>query len=281
GVDERGKYYFVMKHLRGESLEAIIARLAAGEPASHARFPFHVRLQVFLSILNAMAFAHDQGFVHRDLKPANVMIGPFGEVTVMDWGLARQLKATALEAPARAPTSAREGSSMQTSAGAIMGTPYYMSPEQARGDHGALDQRSDLYSLAVLFHEFLYLSHYLSPLETVPDVLAGVQQRAPEVFAMRQHPGQPAVPAELGWFLLKAMEKDPARRFQTAREMIEALQRIVDGRVQVQCQRTLTKRLLQEAVHRIDAHPMATIVVTTLVASLALGGAVSFVLSLF
>jgi serine/threonine-protein kinase len=279
GVDEAGRYFFVMKHLRGESLEQIIAKLKAGDSAAHARFPFHVRMQVFLSMLNAMAYAHEQGFVHRDLKPGNVMIGPWGEVTVMDWGLARHLKSS--PASATIPVHTRDGTALETHAGAVMGTPFYMSPEQARGEHDRLDQRSDLYSLGALFHEFLYLHHYLEPLEAIPDVIEGVQKQAPRVFDVRQSPHQPAVPAELGWFLLKAMEKDPAPRFQTTREMIDALQRIVDGRVAVQCQRTFTKRMLQEALHRVDAHPVAIIIVSTLVVSLGVAGVVNFLLSLF
>ena len=90
GVDANGRYYFVMKHLRGETLESIIARLKAGD--AHSRFTMQVRLQVFLSILNALAYAHQQGFIHRDLKPANIMVGPYGEVTVMDWGLAKRIR---------------------------------------------------------------------------------------------------------------------------------------------------------------------------------------------
>ena len=92
GVDSAGRYYFVMKHLRGETLESIIARLKAGDAAAHARFTMEVRIQIFLSVLNAMAYAHQQGFIHRDLKPANIMVGPYGEVTVMDWGLAKRIR---------------------------------------------------------------------------------------------------------------------------------------------------------------------------------------------
>jgi eukaryotic-like serine/threonine-protein kinase len=279
GVDEAGRYFFVMKHLRGESLEGIIAKLKAGDRAAHARFPFHVRVQLFLSILNAMAYAHEQGYVHRDLKPGNVMVGPYGEVTVMDWGLARHLQ-SAGPSPT-GPVHTRDGTALQTHAGAVMGTPFYMSPEQARGAHDVLDQRSDIYSLAVLFHEFLYLTHYLDPLEAVPEVIDGVQKKAPAVFDVRQSPHQPAVPAELGWFLLKAMEKDPAQRFQTTREMIDALQQVVDGRVKVQCQRTFTKRMLQEAIHRVDAHPVAIIVGSTLVVALMVAGVVNALLSMF
>ncbi|MBL8921521.1 MAG: serine/threonine protein kinase [Myxococcaceae bacterium] len=277
GIDERGRYYFVMKHLRGESLESIIERLKAGDAAAHARFPFHVRVQVFLGVLNAMAYAHQQGFIHRDLKPANIMVGPWGEVTVMDWGLARH-QATSDTLPV---ASARVGTALETKVGAVMGTPLYMSPEQARGEQDKLDVRSDVYSLTVLFHEFLYLEHYLGALTALPEILSAVQTQQPALFSMKTNPHQPAVPAELGWYLDRGFQKDPAKRFQSAQEMIDALQRIIDGRVEVHCQRTFTKRMLQEAVHAADAHPTLVIVGSTAVLALVLAGLVNSFLTFF
>ncbi|MDP3499515.1 MAG: serine/threonine-protein kinase [Myxococcales bacterium] len=283
GVDEAGRYYFVMKHLHGESLESIVNKLHAGDAAAHQRFPFHVRMQIFLSVLNAMAYAHQRGYLHRDLKPANIMIGPYGEVTVMDWGLARHVGAPEAlgAAPAVSEPGSRTGTALETHAGAVMGTPLYMSPEQARGEIDKLDVRSDCYSLAVVFHEFLYLTNYLADVEGIPDILTAVQTRVPDFFNVTQSPHQPAVPAELGWYLKKGFEKDVNKRFQSISEMIDGLQKVVDGRVDVKCQRTFAKRMFQEAIHRVDAHPVAIIVGSTLMASLILGGLVNTLLSFF
>jgi eukaryotic-like serine/threonine-protein kinase len=237
---------------------------------------------VFLGVLNAMAYAHQQGFLHRDLKPANIMVGPYGEVTVMDWGLARHVAAPTAGGVAPSPElGSRTGTALETHAGAVMGTPLYMSPEQARGEIAKLDVRSDCYSLAVVFHEFLYLTNYLAELSAIPDILKAVQARVPDVFTMKANPHQGAVPAELGWYVLKGLEKDPAKRFQTIAEMIAGLQKTVDGRVDVQCQRTFTKRMLQEAVHRVDAHPAAIIVVSGVVLSFILAGLVNSFLTFF
>jgi serine/threonine protein kinase len=89
GIDETGQHYLVMKYVQGETLESIIEHLAAGDPSYVARFPQEHRARIFLSILQALRYAHGRGIIHRDIKPANIMVGPHGEVTVMDWGLAK------------------------------------------------------------------------------------------------------------------------------------------------------------------------------------------------
>ncbi|MEW6431714.1 MAG: serine/threonine-protein kinase [Myxococcota bacterium] len=278
GVDENGRYYFVMKHLRGETMETIIAKLRAGDREAHARYPFSVRIQIFLGVLNAIAYAHREGFLHRDLKPANIMVGPYGEVTVLDWGLARKLAAR--DEAVTPPANPRTGTVLETQLGVVMGTPLYMCPEQARGAHDQLDQRSDLYSLAVLFHEFLYLEHYLAGRESIAEVLDGVRTVAPTVFSIKQHPTQPPVPAELGWFVVKGMSKDPAQRYQSADEMVDMLQRIVRGEFRVQCAQTFAKRLLRELACAVDKAPVGTIAGMGVVGALALTGVVMAVLKL-
>ncbi|MEW5741697.1 MAG: serine/threonine-protein kinase [Myxococcota bacterium] len=271
GVDEQGRYFFVMKHLKGETLEKIIERLRAGEAEAHAKYTFTVRAQIMLGVLNAIAYAHRQGFLHRDLKPANIMVGPFGEVTVLDWGLARRM--TSKDA-ATTLKSSRDGV-FKTQLGSLMGTPLYMCPEQARGAHDQLDARSDLYSLSVLFHELLYLQHYLAGRENVPEVLDGVKTVAPETVHAPRHPAQPhGVPPELGWYVARGMEKDPAQRFQSAEEMIAALQAILRGEFKVQCAATFTKRMLRESASAVDDRPILAVAVAGLVVLLSISGAV-------
>lgn len=266
GVDSAGRYYFVMKHLHGETLESIIGRLHDGDAAAHARFTIPVRMQVMLSVMNALSYAHKQGFMHRDLKPANIMVGPYGEVTVMDWGLAKRIRTADL--PGTNVADSRARTVLQTQLGAIMGTPLYMSPEQARGANDTLDERTDLYSLAVVFHELLHLEHYLKGRNDVHAVLEGVKNVTPVLHKATMKGRKYQVPAELDWFLEKGFEKDPAKRYASVAEMTDELQRIIRGECRVRCQRTFLKRMLYEAGKLTDDRPIVVIVGTAVLGTL-------------
>jgi serine/threonine-protein kinase len=237
-----------------------------------------------LSVLNAVAYAHGKGFIHRDIKPANIMVGPFGEVTVLDWGIARQARSAVplSEAPTRVGkrVSPEPAAAPLTQAGAIIGTPLYMSPEQARGEQ-ALDARSDVYSLCVLFHELLFLRHYLHGREAMDDILRGVETVVPSVQEMRTHPHQPAVPAELAWLVVKGFEKDPAKRYQSVDELMEALQEVQEGDIVVRCQRTMIKRYLHKVMTWVDSHPIAVIIGSTLAMSMVAGCVAYTLMALF
>ena len=261
GVDAAGRYYFVMKHLHGETLESIISRLRAGDVAAHQRFPMTVRVQIMLSVMNALAYAHKQGFVHRDLKPANIMVGPYGEVTVMDWGLAKRIRAAERAGADAAISGPRDGTALQTQLGSIMGTPLYMSPEQAKGANDTLDERSDLYSLSVVFHEFLHLEHYLKAVDgDVKAVIEGVKTVCPVLHIATLKGRKYQVPAELDWFLAKGFKKDPAERYASVDEMTEEVQRIIRGECRVNCKRTFAKRMVGEMGKFTDQQPLLLII---------------------
>jgi serine/threonine protein kinase len=154
-----GRVFYTMKFVEGRRLDKFIEGVESVQD----------RLRLFLRICEAVAFAHARGVLHRDLKPANIMVGPFGEVLVMDWGLAKILRgearsndraadpeATILESPKRArEESDSTKSSVITGHGTVMGTPGYMSPEQARGEVEVLDARSDIFSLGALLRFIL------------------------------------------------------------------------------------------------------------------------------
>jgi serine/threonine protein kinase len=253
GVDENGALYFVMRKVQGATLESIIERLSAGDPLAHAHWTYERRAHLFRQLLEAVAFAHDRGFIHRDIKPANVMVGPFGEVFLMDWGIAKPIGAAERAVP-RIDPAPQPNRVTSTHVGALIGTPAYMSPEQARGEQ--LDVRSDIYSLSVLLHEFLCLEHYLEGHTTVDAMLLGIQHKAAPLPSFVKSPHQTPVPADLGWFVSKGLSKNAADRYQTVREMIERLDARDEGVIPVQCPITFTKRGLRGMLHVVDRYPM-------------------------
>ncbi|RKH67927.1 serine/threonine-protein kinase [Corallococcus aberystwythensis] len=282
GVDEQGRYYFLMKHLKGETLESIISRLRKSELDALLRYPFQVRVQIFLGVLHAVAYAHGKGFIHRDLKPANIMVGPFGEVTVLDWGLARRVGASAARAIVDgSPVDLHSARPLQTELGSVVGTPLYMSPEQARGEHDTMDARSDVFTLSVLFHELLSLSHYLEGLQSVPDIMKAVQTRTLDMASMHLNTAQGPVPAELMWFVKKGMSKDPKDRFESVDDMVMQLQAALEGRIHVHCQRTMLKKTLHKGLRIADRNPMALTAAGVVGVGLVLASAVNLGLSLF
>jgi serine/threonine-protein kinase len=150
-MDEQGlPTRFTMKLVRGKTLEALLDECG---PPPLAAERLEELLQVFLRVCDAVAFAHSRGVIHRDLKPANIMVGSYGQVYVMDWGVAMLREAPRASDGAKLPHVQRSGDTLPEALGSLTGTPLYMAPEQARGHVSEIDERTDVYGLGgVLYH---------------------------------------------------------------------------------------------------------------------------------
>ena len=232
GQSVDGHLFFVMKRVDGLSLRQILKALRRGETALTRRWTRHRLLSAFVQVCEAVAYAHARGVVHRDLKPGNLMLGVFGEVFVMDWGLALVLSSAAdladtLTEPAESTLlSEIMDGAPTTHFGAATGTPGYMSPEQAAGRIDELDGRSDIWSLGAILYEILALEGaYRAPtrLGRVVEAAAGL----PEDPRLRNPGGQ--IPAEIAAICMRALDPEPERRFGTAMELADAVRSFLDG----------------------------------------------------
>ena len=201
-VDENGQPYYTMKMVRGITLKKVLELLTAGAEATVKKYPLPELLTIFQKVCDAMAFAHSKSVIHRDLKPENIMLGDFGEVLVMDWGLAK-IRTSAPASPAAASPSGpdlwpstTDGS--HTLAGTIMGTPQYMAPEQARGEVETMDHRADIYALGAILYHLLVLKPPIrgsSLAEILAQVRAGrITPPSAVVFRSRGRGKVPASP---------------------------------------------------------------------------------------
>ncbi|HUJ62383.1 MAG TPA: serine/threonine-protein kinase [Kofleriaceae bacterium] len=237
--DGDGPPYFVMKQLTGTTLADVLPRLAAREYDAMAKFPHQRLLRAFADACLAIEFAHTRGVVHRDLKPANIVLGDFGEVYVLDWGIAK-VDGESERAGSFADIDTAGGST-ETVAGAILGTPGYISPEQIRGDHD-LDGRADVYALGCILFELLALV----PLHPrgqagLASALAGADARASVIARDRE------LPPELDAICVRATAVDREARYQTARQLAEAVVRFLDGNRDVALRRELARSELAHA----------------------------------
>lgn len=285
GIDEEGYYYFVMKYVHGESLESVIHKLKAGNPYYHQKYTYEYRTNIFSEVLKAIEFAHHHGVIHRDIKPANIMIGPYGEVKVMDWGIAKQIrKMPGKKIPERliedietslqafGDTTLEENRVYKTRDSIIIGTPAYMAPEQALGRNDRLDERTDIYSLCALFYELLTLQPYLPPKQSLPETLKGILEEKPKLATFVRSRHQPSVPADLGHFVKKGLAKDPRDRYQSVSELRTLLQSIQEGYMPIQCPMTLAKRSLHALIHLVNSHPVLGILTVILVGAMLVSG---------
>ncbi|MBI4880777.1 MAG: CHASE domain-containing protein [Planctomycetes bacterium] len=264
GRPDLAQPYYTMRYVRGKTLSARIAehhrkrRKGTESPLEMRRL-----LNAFLCVCNAIAYAHSRGVVHRDLKPANVVLGEFGEVILLDWGLAKV--AGAREGRRTGKVDLSETADLKvTLAGSVLGTPAYMSPEQAAGDLEAIGPATDVYGLGAILFEILTgrPPHAgVDPKEIVGHVLHGPAPRAASVL--------PAVSRSLDAVCARAMARSAARRYAKVSDLVDDVQRyLADQPVSVH-----HPRAGERVLRWVRQHPTFTAVAALVIVFTLLFGA--------
>lgn len=277
GRDEQGQHFYTMRLVRGESFGDAIAKYhQEGErpgKTEERRVRFRQLLRRFLDACNAVAYAHSRGFLHRDLKPDNILLGPFGETLVVDWGLAKAIEGDEFDRPPQYNAVAVPDSEMLTHTGHLLGTPRFMSPEQASGDPDAVSVPSDVYGLGATLYTFLTGAPPVEGRDT-NEVLRRV--RTGEIVWPRTR--NPKVPPGLDAICQKAMALDPAARYASAGALAEDIERwLADEPVSARPESRLARMGRWARRHRIAVSIatalMAATAVTSVVAAVLIGHA--------
>lgn len=245
GVDASGGIFYTMKMVRGTTLADILTDLSQNVVETVQIYTLQRLLTIFMRVCDAVAFANSKGVIHRDLKPANIMVGEFGEVLVMDWGLAKVLgrdenKARIMREPDHEVPEWRIDSvrhdgivdTRNTMQGDILGTPAFMAPEQAAGEIDQMDTRTDIYALGGVLYNILTLEAPIksAPIQVMLNKLARGEIKPPSIRASKSklpHLANGQIPRALSAVAMKALALHQQDRYQTVGDLqreIEAWQ---------------------------------------------------------
>jgi serine/threonine protein kinase len=227
GADDTGRPYYAMRLIRGESLLEVIERFhhrrGADENATKRMSELRKLLQRFMDVCNAVDYAHSKGVLHRDIKPSNIMLGKYGETLTVDWGLAKVIGSDEDVALTTRMAVTLEGQADATGTriGAAIGTPAYMSPEQAAGRNDELGPATDIFSLGATLYHLLcgFLPH--APEDDVAVMIAAAENGM--ITPPRKH--APWLPRALESICMKAMAFKPSDRYISARALSDDIQR--------------------------------------------------------
>jgi formylglycine-generating enzyme required for sulfatase activity/tRNA A-37 threonylcarbamoyl transferase component Bud32 len=269
--DAEGQPYYAMRFIQGRTLaEAIQAYHARPTPLD-----FHALLKRFIDVCQTIAYAHSKGVIHRDLKPANVMLGDYGETLVVDWGLAKRVgggrEAQGGKGDEPVPAGGGSGGPADplTEAGQVLGTPAYMSPEQAEGRSEDVAPAADVYALGAILFELLtgqppYRGGGMAA------VLAQVRQGPPRAPAQVR----PGVPRALEAVCLKAMARSPADRYAGAGEVAREVERFLADEPLTAYREPFPVRLARWRRRHPTLVTATGLVLLTLVGAAVIGGVV-------
>ncbi|MCG3172441.1 MAG: Serine/threonine-protein kinase PknD [Myxococcota bacterium] len=255
GQRSNGRLYYTMQYIKGDTLSSSIEK-------AHGLKERLRLLSRFELVCSAMAYAHSRGVLHRDLKPENVMLGPFGETFVLDWGLARVRGITDTSGHSIVVRQLIVDSNpSQTLPGGAFGTPAYMSPEQAAGRMKDLTPESDVWSLGVILFEILTGVRPFNAADNLMLMRAIVMDPVPSVRVMES-----AVPEALAAICEKALQKDPANRYRDAGELAADIRHYLNGEQIPIYHVSLTRRFRHVAKQRWKEFLLALALTMTLVA---------------
>lgn len=229
GDDDFWGVYFTMKRISGENFFEALKRIARKDEATMAAFSLSRRIEIVVQTCQALAYAHARGVIHRDVKPENIWVGNFGEVVLLDWGVAKVWGHPDDNQPIRQsslavdPTKASETQLLTLTAGGQRpGTPLYMSPEQVDGKRG-IDERSDMFSAGVVLYESLALREPFRG-QDIDETFNNIKHaQVPPPSELAPDAG---ITPEMDAVVMKAMQKKPSDRFQTMRDLIAALRAV-------------------------------------------------------
>ena len=230
GLDASGRVYFTMPLVRGQSFRQVCEQVHAGA----ADWSRTRALHVLLRVCEAMAYAHARGVIHRDLKPSNVLVGPFGETYVIDWGLARLVGeespashgAPRVRSTRRSEADESASSVLLTAEGDVVGTPAYMAPEQARGEQERVGPGVDVYAVGAMLYELLSgeAPHVGVSRDEVLEHARSREPRALDELA-------DDIPPELVAICARAMQREPERRYSDTAQLADDLRAFLELRV--------------------------------------------------
>jgi serine/threonine-protein kinase len=231
GALPSGEIYYTMRVVRRHSLRDVLDRIRRGEPQAIEEYTQVRLLNIFQQVCHAVDYAHSRQIIHRDIKPENVMLGEYGEVLLMDWGLAKTWNENEEPPPPGTPRM-------------WVGTPSYMPPEQALGEDENVGPRSDIYGLGATLYEILTLNPPFSG-PAVDEVLLNVVNTP--VVPPRERAPDRSIPLLLEDLCLKALDKDAARRPSRARDLAIEIEAFLEGSRERERRRAEAARLFETA----------------------------------